>query len=178
MFSISVLFSQRRIRVNLVDLVKSFQTSIYLQNLASIQPRTIVRSTAAAAAENEPSKACRTAACPCMAASSWLVPRTPSPSTSTLSEARRRRCRQRSIGAAARFRSRRRLRRRSRHRRRNGRRNARRNGDSAVCRRRTCSRYGPANPPSMRKSISGRCSSHSRRSAYAVVFRSQVFADS
>ena len=26
--------------VNLVDLVKSFQTSIYLQNLASIQPRT------------------------------------------------------------------------------------------------------------------------------------------
>ena len=26
--------------VNLVDLVKSFPTSIYLQNLASIQPRT------------------------------------------------------------------------------------------------------------------------------------------
>ena len=42
-FSISVLFSKRRINVNLVDLVKSFQaiqTSIYLQNLASIQPRT------------------------------------------------------------------------------------------------------------------------------------------
>ena len=28
------------ISVNRVDLVKSFQTSIYLQNLASIQPRT------------------------------------------------------------------------------------------------------------------------------------------
>ena len=27
-------------RVNIVDLVKSFQTSIYFQNLASIQPRT------------------------------------------------------------------------------------------------------------------------------------------
>ena len=39
-FSTSVLFSKRRISVNLVDLVKSFQTSIYLQNSASIQPRT------------------------------------------------------------------------------------------------------------------------------------------
>ena len=38
--SISVLFSKRRINVNLVDLVKSFPTSIYLQKSASIQPRT------------------------------------------------------------------------------------------------------------------------------------------
>ena len=43
--------------VHLVDLDKSFPTSIYLQNMASILPRTrkIIRSTAAAAAaENEP----------------------------------------------------------------------------------------------------------------------------
>ena len=49
-------------RVNLVDLVESFHTSVYLQNLASIQPRTkiVVRSTAAAAAaENEPLKVCQ-----------------------------------------------------------------------------------------------------------------------
>ena len=39
-FSTSVLFSKRRISVDLVDLVKSFQTSIYLHNSASIQPRT------------------------------------------------------------------------------------------------------------------------------------------
>ena len=38
-FSISVLFSQRT-RVNVVDLVKSFETSIYLQKSASIQPIT------------------------------------------------------------------------------------------------------------------------------------------
>ena len=31
---------KRRISVNLVDPVESFQTSIYLQNLALIQPRT------------------------------------------------------------------------------------------------------------------------------------------
>ena len=37
-------YVKRRISVNLVDLVKSFQTSIYLQILASIQPR-IVRFT-------------------------------------------------------------------------------------------------------------------------------------
>ena len=36
----SVLFSQRRINVHLVDLVKSFPTSIYLQKSASKQPRT------------------------------------------------------------------------------------------------------------------------------------------
>ena len=39
-FSISVLFTQRRINVNLVHLVKSFPTSIDLQKSASIQPRT------------------------------------------------------------------------------------------------------------------------------------------
>ena len=39
-FSTSVLFSKRRISVDLVDLVKSFQTNIYLQKLASIQKRT------------------------------------------------------------------------------------------------------------------------------------------
>ena len=39
-FSTSVLFSKRRINVNLVDLVKSFPTSFYLQKSASIQPRT------------------------------------------------------------------------------------------------------------------------------------------
>ena len=36
----AVLFSERRISVNLVDFAKSFQTSIYFQNLAWIQPRT------------------------------------------------------------------------------------------------------------------------------------------
>ena len=39
-FSTSVLFSKRRKNVNLVDLAKSFPTSIYLQKSASIQPRT------------------------------------------------------------------------------------------------------------------------------------------
>ena len=39
-FSTSVLFSKRRISVNLVELVKSFQTRIYLQKSASMQPRT------------------------------------------------------------------------------------------------------------------------------------------
>ena len=38
-FSISVLFSQKT-HVNLVDIVKSFPTNIWLQNLASIQKRT------------------------------------------------------------------------------------------------------------------------------------------
>ena len=38
-FSNLVLLFQRT-HVNLIDLVKSFQTSSYLQNLASIQPRT------------------------------------------------------------------------------------------------------------------------------------------
>ena len=38
-FSTSVLFSKRRISVNLVDLVKSFQTSICLQKSALIPPR-------------------------------------------------------------------------------------------------------------------------------------------
>ena len=39
-FSTSVLFSQRRVSVDLVDLVKSFPKSIYLQKSASIQTRT------------------------------------------------------------------------------------------------------------------------------------------
>ena len=44
-FSTSVLFSKRRINVNrinvnLVDLVKSFPTTVYLQKSASITPRT------------------------------------------------------------------------------------------------------------------------------------------
>ena len=43
--------------MHFVDLGESFPTRICLQNLASIQPRTIVRSTAAAA-ENEPCKGC------------------------------------------------------------------------------------------------------------------------
>ena len=38
-FSTSVLFSRRRINVNLVDLVKSFPPSIYLQKSAWMQPR-------------------------------------------------------------------------------------------------------------------------------------------
>ena len=39
-FQFRFIYPKRRISVNLVDLVRSFQTSIYLQNVASMQPRT------------------------------------------------------------------------------------------------------------------------------------------
>ena len=60
--------------VNLVDLVKSFPTNMYLQKSASIQPRTSLVKFARSPRADPPGLAC-----PCSRASqhgSWLVPDT------------------------------------------------------------------------------------------------------